>query len=242
MKALLFGGFGQLGIELRKILKDHELMCPTHKECDITGFINIEGKFDAIINCVALVGVDKCEQNKQLAYDVNVFGALNIAKHAQEKQAHLIYISSDTVYDSNKKLPHSEYEPPSPISYYALTKLLGEFASYSCDNTSIIRTSFFPRKNFKYNTVPIDQICSREPVDIIANKIKEIVEFGNSVGIMNIGGKPRSHYEIIKDYYPNVKPTTITELEIKLGYKIPKNLGMNTNYYEEFFNGDFKGN
>jgi len=84
-------------------------------------------KPDVIIHCAALTNVDLCEMERELALRVNVEGAKNIAEAAKENNAHLVYISTDYVFDGEKGL-YSEKDDPNPINFYGYSKLLGEKA------------------------------------------------------------------------------------------------------------------
>nr|CRY95908.1 hypothetical protein [uncultured prokaryote] len=57
----------------------------------------------AIINCAAYTAVDACETNRDLAFKVNAIGARNLSIAAGETGAKLVHISTDYVFDGNKK-------------------------------------------------------------------------------------------------------------------------------------------
>lgn len=75
MKVLITGARGQLGYDLSRTLKGHELIALTHAELDITSMASVKttfGKYhpDAVINTAAYVRVDDCEDHKDEAYMV----------------------------------------------------------------------------------------------------------------------------------------------------------------------------
>ena len=81
MVVLITGGTGSLGIELQKIFLEN--ISPTHKELDITNKGQVkkifqQNKIDTIIHTAAITKIRKCEDDKQLAWDVNVEGTKNL--------------------------------------------------------------------------------------------------------------------------------------------------------------------
>ena len=98
-----------------------------------------------IINCAAFTRVDDCEIEKELAWNANVTGPENLAKCVDKHGGCLIHISTDYVFDGQKKVPepYVETDVPNPISYYGMTKLEGEEAiRRTTDRHIILRTAW----------------------------------------------------------------------------------------------------
>lgn len=118
------------------------------KELDITDKNNVAhlfntNTFDYCINCAAYTAVDKAEENKDLAEDVNSKGALNLAEACLENNTTLIHISTDFVFDGCKNNPYTEEDATNPLSVYGKTKLYGEQnIQETLDKFFIFRTSW----------------------------------------------------------------------------------------------------
>jgi dTDP-4-dehydrorhamnose reductase len=80
---------------------------------------------ESIIHCAAATNVDWCEDHPEQAEQVNVQASSLLAELAQELDARLIYISTDSVFDG-KRGNYSETDQPAPLSIYAKSKLRGE--------------------------------------------------------------------------------------------------------------------
>lgn len=139
MKILITGASGLLGHKIAQlaIKKGHEVYS-TYKEhpvnlgtpirLDLTNHSEISKvitrlKPKAIIHTAAY-SVDGCEINENLAWKVNAEATKHIAMASTNVNAHLIYVSTDYVFDGEKGL-YTE-EQPNPLSYYGYTKLRGE--------------------------------------------------------------------------------------------------------------------
>jgi dTDP-4-dehydrorhamnose reductase len=113
---------------------------------DITDFNGVEKlinqlKPHTIIHCAAITDVDLCERNRDLAVKVNYEATKVIAKASEKIDAHMIYISTDYVFDGLKGM-YREEDKPNPINTYGLTKLLGETAVMeNCNRSLIARAS-----------------------------------------------------------------------------------------------------
>jgi dTDP-4-dehydrorhamnose reductase len=130
----LIGNKGMLGQEVEKLFKRKRLSyLVSDKEVDITDYPilqeftkNIELAW--IINCSGYTEVDKAEKEIEKAFLINRDGVRNISKIATEKQAKLIHLSTDYVFDGKKdtRLSYREDEKTEPINLYGESKLAGE--------------------------------------------------------------------------------------------------------------------
>jgi dTDP-4-dehydrorhamnose reductase len=147
---LITGGAGMLGHLLVNHFKSrHRVLYTTHRE-DISidgaerlswdlaqGPRTLSG-IEAVVHTAALTNVDLCQQHPEQAYRSNVVATRNVASSAPG--AHLVYISTDFVFDGARG-NYSEEDPPSPLSVYGRTKLQGE--SEIPQDGCIIRTSIY---------------------------------------------------------------------------------------------------
>jgi dTDP-4-dehydrorhamnose reductase len=95
---------------------------------------------DVALHVGAITAVDLCETERDLAYAVNALGTRNVAEAAADTGAHLLYVSTDYVFDGAAEQPYHEWDAPHPQSVYGMTKLAGE---HECpDGATIVRTSW----------------------------------------------------------------------------------------------------
>lgn len=129
--------------------------------------------FDALVNCAAITNVDLCEREEELAFRVNSGAVAKLADVCARKRARCVHISTDYVFDGEKREAYTEDDEPNPISKYGASKLGGERGLHAvADKHLAVRVSwvFGPeRPSF------IDQILQRalvaERVEAIADKI-----------------------------------------------------------------------
>lgn len=160
-KILVTGSKGQLGLCLKtksKELNTLDFVFLDSKELDITNVNQINqvfknNNFDYCINCAAYTAVDKAEDDNDKAYNINVFGARNLAQASKKFKVILIHISTDFVFNGKAKKPYKETDLTSPLGVYGATKLKGEKEIQSILNEYyIVRTSWL-YSEFKNNFV-----------------------------------------------------------------------------------------
>ncbi|RZL17893.1 MAG: SDR family oxidoreductase, partial [Pedobacter sp.] len=82
-------------------------------------------KPDAIIHTAAMTNVDTCENQKDLAYQLNVVAVQTLLSLCEEYNIQLVHLSTDFVFDGEDG-PYDELAAPNPLSYYGETKLMAE--------------------------------------------------------------------------------------------------------------------
>jgi dTDP-4-dehydrorhamnose reductase len=83
------------------------------------------GPGDLVFNCAAWTDVDRAEAHEENATRINAEGARNVAEAAGA----VVYVSTDYVFDGEKRTPYVEDDPVGPLSAYARSKLEGELAT-----------------------------------------------------------------------------------------------------------------
>jgi dTDP-4-dehydrorhamnose reductase len=95
---------------------------------------------DVIVHAAAHTDVDGCEVDPDRAYRVNALGTRHLAEAAERHRAHLVYLSTDYVFDGTARRPYREWDSPAPQSVYGASKLAGE---RECPpGATIVRTSW----------------------------------------------------------------------------------------------------
>lgn len=98
---------------------------------------------DVLIHTAAAVNVDRCEEERDYAYKLNVELTEVLVNICREQHIKLIYISTDAVYDGEKDGLYTEEDEVHPINYYGETKLKGELAVRKLKDSLILRTNIY---------------------------------------------------------------------------------------------------
>lgn len=95
---------------------------------------------DALIHTAAMTNVDTAEANKDLCHALNVEAVGNLISLCEEKDIHLVHLSTDFVFDGADG-PYRERDAVNPLSYYGESKVLAEeLLKNSQAKWTIIRT------------------------------------------------------------------------------------------------------
>lgn len=81
----------------------------------------------AVVDTAALHNVDRCEEERDLAWQVNAGSTGALARTALDIGARYLFVSTDFVFDGTKGR-YREEDVARPVNYYGETKLAGEHA------------------------------------------------------------------------------------------------------------------
>lgn len=131
-KVWITGAEGAVGTVLTQMLDclDVEIL-PTNRDVDVTSLEKISlfadvNHPDVIINCAALTGLRRCEENLELAYQVNALGARNVSIAARKANAKVIHLSTDDVFSGLSQERYNEFDATCATTVYGCSKLAGE--------------------------------------------------------------------------------------------------------------------
>ena len=145
MKILILGSTGVLGTAMEEVCQDRNLdyVALSHDRFEITNFRETEitrYNCDVLVNGVAMMGIDPCEENSVRAFAINSASVNKLAKICQEKDMILIQPSTHTVFGGSRAEEHTEKSEPNPTSVYGISKYASEFfAKNLCERHYITR-------------------------------------------------------------------------------------------------------
>ena len=179
-KILILGSGGRLGAALLRSWREagDDVVGLNRALLDIGDLPQVRERleeldFDALVNCAAQTNVDRCEKEIEEAHRINAAAVATIADVCSRKKARCVHISTDYVFDGEKRTPYTEEDEARPISVYGESKLGGEKCLHAVSDKHLaVRVSwvFGPdRASF------VDQVLQRaleqETVSAIADKI-----------------------------------------------------------------------
>jgi perosamine synthetase len=160
-KILVIGASGLFGLNfINKNSSKFEIICNINKKKIINkNFKNIKLNFrnekiffnqikkikpDIILNAAGFTDVKKCEKKKEMAKTANFLILNPLIKISNKFNIKLVQISTDHIFNGNKKGLYKENDKKIPINYYAKTKSEAEDNIIkTCKKYLIIRTNFF---------------------------------------------------------------------------------------------------
>jgi dTDP-4-dehydrorhamnose reductase len=180
MRILVTGAKGMLGKDLIPVLraKNHHVIATDIEELDITDLdqvyrIGRQSRPEVVVNCAAYTQVDKAEEEADKAFAINELGARNIATACRDLGADICHVSTDYVFDGEKRKPYAPDDETNPINTYGASKLAGENAIRQiCDRFYIVRTSWLYGKNgrnFVYTI--LDLAKNRKEIRVVDDQI-----------------------------------------------------------------------
>ena len=195
MKLLITGSRGMLATDLINIASqaDHKTIGLDVDELDITNQSQVQTKIDkskpdVIINCAAYTAVDQAETEQEKCRAINVDGVKNLADICLKQNIILVQISTDYVFDGQKK-NYNEDDPRDPINFYGQSK--AEAEEYIIKNLRkyyLVRTSWLYGKNGKNFVETISKLCAEKPeIKVVNDQIgRPTYTVDLSRGILNL--------------------------------------------------------
>lgn len=179
MKLVIVGSGGRLGAALmREYREKFELRGFNHTQLDLANLEQVRGTLgpldcDVLINCAAFTNVDLCETERAQAFKINADAPRVLAEICDDKNAKLIHLSTDYVFDGEKREPYTEEDEARPISVYAESKLAGEENVLAVqDRNLVLRVSWvFGPDRPSFVDAMIKRARETDQVDAVADKI-----------------------------------------------------------------------
>ena len=161
-KILLTGGLGFFGSRFtKKYMMSYDILSLGKDDLDITDEDNViktfkEFKPRYVIHTAAIASTDFCNNHPKVAYDINVAGAVNVAKACKAVGARMVFISTEQVFNGNiERGPYREEDIPKPNTVYGENKLEAEgLLKEIIDELWILRFTWLfglPERNCKIN-------------------------------------------------------------------------------------------
>jgi dTDP-4-dehydrorhamnose reductase len=148
-RIVIVGAGGRLGAALvREYARDFDAVGFNHAQLDLAGPEQLRSTlgaldFDALINAAAQTNVDRCETHQDEAFALNAEAPRVLAEICGARKARFIHISTDYVFDGEKREPYTEEDAARPISVYGESKREGERRALEAnDRALIVRVSW----------------------------------------------------------------------------------------------------
>ena len=183
MKILITGSSGMLGRVLCEELADkHEVVGLDVRRNQKYSFIEaditqrdetiekiVRQRPDLAIHTAAYTDVDGCELDEEKAHKVNALGTETIALACQSCQVFLCYISTDFVFDGEKKTAYIEEDQPNPINIYGKSKLEGEkYVQSILKKFIIVRSSWlFGKGGRNFVDIFLKRVQSEKRLEVV---------------------------------------------------------------------------
>jgi dTDP-4-dehydrorhamnose reductase len=193
---------------------------------NLSSFFDEFIKYSVIVNCIA--NTDTYSDDKESHWKTNYVFVYELIKFCNENYIKLIHISTDYLYTGSVENASEEDVPVHCNTWYGYTKLLSDgLVQLQSKDYLLIRCSHKPNP-FPYEKAWIDVIGNFDYVDVISNKIIQLIN-NNSSGVFNVGTELKSIYDLALKTNHNIESITSS-------ISVPKNISLNINKMENNLN------
>ncbi len=181
-RILVIGAKGMLGTDLMTVLHagfpDDEVVGWDIGEIDIQKEEETVSKIEklrpaVVVHLAAYTDVDGCELDEERAFAINAEGTKHVALAVSRCEAKMIYLSTDYVFDGNKREPYLENDSPHPLNVYGRSKLQGEqYVQTWAKEALIIRAQWlYGRYGKNFVTSILRQANEKKVLSIVDDQI-----------------------------------------------------------------------
>jgi dTDP-4-dehydrorhamnose reductase len=177
-RIVVVGAGGRLGAALvREYAREFEVAGFNHAQLDLGAPEQLRSTlapldFDVLINAAAQTNVDRCETHQEEAFALNAEAPRVLSEICRAKQARFIHISTDYVFDGEKREPYTEEDEARPISVYGESKREGERRTLEAnDRALIVRVSWvFGPDRPSFIDAILDKARAEDDISAVADK------------------------------------------------------------------------
>lgn len=212
-RILLLGNTGKMGTALTKVLEhDFNVIGKNSKDFDANDFQQVRFLIEQVnpnivINTVAYLGIDPCEENPEKAIKLNTHLPKFLAQLSNKHDFIFVHFSTDAVFKDTTNDFYTEKDCPHPQNIYGLTKYGGDcFIKAISNKYYIFRIPVLfgeSLKNAQFVEKMLQKIMDGEKVlsvssDIIsspsysldiARKVKQIIDLKLTFGLYHIANE-----------------------------------------------------
>lgn len=176
MRILITGAQGMLGTELVRALANRDLRPVDLADGDLTdpgAARRLIREVDLAIHTAAMTDVDGCERDPDRAWRHNTLATWHMAEACAWQDVPLVYLSTDFVFDGEKRAPYHEFDQPNPLGVYGASKLGGEtVVRQLCPHHYIVRTAWlFGKTGKNFVRTILARAAEGKPLSVVADQV-----------------------------------------------------------------------
>lgn len=126
---------------------------------------------DIVMHLAAISGVDDCEQQADLAYEVNVQGTENVAWFCRKTGAALAFPFSMAVLGDPAEFPITANLPRAPLNWYGRTKLLSEQSIRTYAEDAFPAHLFLISNLYGEHTIESEQVSKGTVINFFIDRV-----------------------------------------------------------------------
>ena len=229
-KLLLLGCNGKVGAAVRSVFSgDYLVVGKGRGDFDAEDLEQVsrlvrEDRYHLVVNAVAFVGIDQCEQEPARAFAVNALFPGRLASLSAELDFLLVHISSDAVFNGRTAGAYLEDDCPRPINVYGVTKHAGDcLVQAAAARHYLIRTSLLFGESPKSNQfvermlarvrqgqkrldIAADIVCSPSYSRDVAARLRELVADAAPFGLYHLANDGQaSLFELMAEFVSQLR-------------------------------------